>query len=86
MSDCRPAVSSLVFSFSQSLAPLPIGGSDLTEEFDFIEAFASPFRHGAERIFCNMDRQARLFAQKLIEAAEQRAAASQYQATIHEIG
>jgi hypothetical protein len=54
----------------------------LTQKFKFIEAFARSFRHGAQRIFSHMDRQTGFLAQKFIEAALERAAARQNQATI----
>jgi len=57
------------------LPPLAVCRGHLTQEFKFIEAFASPFRHCAERIFSNMDRQTGFLAQKLVKAPQQRAAA-----------
>ena len=59
------------------LPPLAVCRGHLTQEFKFIEAFASPFRHCAERIFSNMDRQTCFLAQKLVKAPQQRAAACQ---------
>src|SRR5205814_6763915 len=57
------------------LPPLAVRRGHLTQEFKFIEAFAGPFSHCAERIFSNMDRQTCFLAQKLVKAPQQRAAA-----------
>ena len=57
----------------------------MTQKFKFIEALARPFRYGAERIFRNMDRQTGLFAQKLVESAQERAATGEDEPAIDEI-
>jgi hypothetical protein len=58
----------------------------LTQKLEFIEAFAGSFRDGTERIFGHMDRQARFFTQKLVEAAQQGSATSEDEASINQIG
>src|ERR1700736_4568221 len=50
-----------------SLAPLAVGRGHLTQKFNFIEAFACSFRHRAQRILRNMDRQTCFLAQKFVE-------------------
>src|SRR2546425_1001227 len=67
------------------LPPLAICRSHLTQKFKFIEAFASPLRNRAERIFSNMDRQTCFLAQKLVEPPEQCAAACQHEPTIDQV-
>src|SRR5262249_42299114 len=67
------------------LPPLAICRGHLTQKFKFIEAFARPLRHCAERIFSNMDRQTCFLAQKLVETAQQCAAACQHEASIDQV-
>ena len=75
------------FSIRKSLLPpRSIGGSDLPQKLEFIEALACSFRDRAQRIFGHMDGQAGFFAQKLVEPAQERAAACEHQAAIHQIG
>src|SRR5438270_718543 len=52
------------FRFPLLSAPLAICRSHLTQKFKFIETFARSFRHGAQRICRNMDRQTSFLAQK----------------------
>ena len=86
MVDSRPGKRAFIRANPQSSPPLAIRRGDLTQKLEFIEAFACSFRHRAERIFSNMDRQTRLFAQKLVETAQQRAAACEHQSSIDKIG
>jgi hypothetical protein len=55
----------------------------LAQKFKFIEALACPFRHRAQGIFRNVDRQPGFLAQKFIEAAQQCAATCEHQSTIN---
>jgi hypothetical protein len=68
------------------LTPLAVGRRHLTQEFEFIEAFAGSFRDGTERIFGDMDRQARFFTQKLVEAAQQGSATSEDETSVNQVG
>jgi hypothetical protein len=52
-----------------SLSPLAIGGRDLTEKLDFVQALARAFRDCTQRIFRNMHRKPGLLTQKTIKAA-----------------
>src|SRR5207244_12727413 len=73
------------FRIPNSLAPVAIARGHLTQKFKFIEAFAGSFRDGAQGIFGHVDRETSLFAQKFVEAAEERAAAGKHQTAIHQI-
>src|SRR5207247_9196983 len=67
------------------LPPLTICRGHLTQKFKFIEAFAGPLCHCAERIFSNMDRQTRFLAQKLVEPSQQRSSACQHEPSIDKV-
>src|SRR5260370_36920781 len=81
-----PGERGFIRAIPKSPPPLAVRRGDLTQKLEFIEAFACSFRHRAERIFSNMDRQTRLFAQKLVETAQQRAAAREHKSSIDKIG
>jgi hypothetical protein len=41
---------------TRSLPPLPIGGRDLAEKLDFVQAFAGTFRNRAQGILSHVHR------------------------------
>ena len=55
-----PEIPSLVFRIS-----------NIGEEVQFLEGFPGTFRNGAQRVFRNVDGQACLFVQELVQPAQQ---------------
>ena len=81
-----PLLLKLVFDEVEAKAPLlvrPIAKAisatvkarfitpNLTQHLDFLEHFAGAFRHGAEGVLGDMDRQARFLTEKAVEAPQQ---------------
>src|ERR1051325_1411182 len=58
----------------------------LLEQVQLVEHLAGSQRHAGERILALRDRQVRFLAQEMIEAAQQRAAAREHDALVHDVG
>ena len=73
-------------ALAPEIPPLVFCISNIGEEVQFLEGFPGTFRNGAQRVFRDVDGQACLFVQELVQPAQQGSSSSQNDPPVHKVG